>query len=215
MERIAGAEAKNRQMVIVDGRTHQEVSEEGLSFWSVRRFCAKHDIHRTFRLEVQQLARIVANGVSRVEPTYGRKTMKGFLASQGIRAGQWQIAAVMPYVNPAYHHQRQADTARLLNPIPYSARYFGHKLHIDQNEKMVMFGDTHVRAIDGFSGRIVVFASMPIKNNVDIYEHNSGIIIFALYYMIICTCIPCDCMFMHICMCMHVSMAWCAHARVV
>ena len=59
--------------------------------------------------------------------------MKGFLASQGIREGQRQNAAAMPYANAAYHHQRQTDTARLLNPIPYSASYFGHKLHIDQN----------------------------------------------------------------------------------
>ena len=30
------------------------------------------------------------------------------------------------------------------------AEYVGHKLHVDQNEKMVMFGVTHVMAIDGF-----------------------------------------------------------------
>ena len=156
---------------------HQEVSEElqiqhpgvkGLSSRSVRRFCISNDIHHTFRLEAPQLARVVASGVSRVGPTYGRKTMKGFLASQGIRAGQRQIAAAMPYANAAYHHQRQTDTARLLNPIPYGASYFGHKLHIDQNEKL---GVTHICAVDGFSGRIVAFASMPVKNNVEIYKH--------------------------------------------
>nr|XP_020461071.1 uncharacterized protein LOC109963123 isoform X2 [Monopterus albus] len=30
----------------------------------------------------------------------------------------------------------------------------GHKLHLDQNEKLVMFGVTHVLAIDGFSKKI-------------------------------------------------------------
>ena len=180
MDSVAGAETAIRRMVLVDGRTHQEVSEEllmlypgmkGLSSQSVRRFCAKHDIHRTSRLEAQQLVRVVATGVCRVGPTYGRKTMKGLLASQGIRAGQRQIAAVMPYANPTYHYQRQTDTAPRLNPIPYHASYFGHKLHIDQNEKMVMYGVTHVCAVDGFSGKIVAFASMPVKNTVEIYKH--------------------------------------------
>ena len=189
IERLIGAEAMVRQMDSVEGRTHQEVSEElqiqypdvkGLSSRSVRRFCTNSDIHRTSRLEAQQLSRVVASGVSRVGPTYGRKTMKGFLASQGIRAGQRQIAAAMPYANAAYHHQRQTDTAWLLNPIPYSASYFGHKLHIDQNEKLGMYGVTHICAVDGFSGRIVAFASMPMKNNVEIYKH-----IFRSYQCII------------------------------
>ncbi|TRY89400.1 hypothetical protein DNTS_002614, partial [Danionella cerebrum] len=42
----------------------------------------------------------------------------------------------------------------------------GHKLQIDQNEKLAMFGATFVLAIDGFSSKIVCFSSMPIKNNL-------------------------------------------------
>ena len=41
------------------------------------------------------------------------------------------------------------------NPIPYYASHYGHKLHIDQNEKLGMFGVTHVIAVDGFSSFIV------------------------------------------------------------
>lgn len=46
----------------------------------------------------------------------------------------------------------------------------GHKLHIDQNEKLVMFGATHVLAIDGFSSKSVAQATMPVKNNLVIYD---------------------------------------------
>lgn len=106
-----------------------------------------------------------------VGPTYGRKTMKGLLAAKGVKAGQRQIAAVLPAVNPTYHHARLTRTARQLNPIPYHASYFGHKLHVDQNEKLVMFGVTHICAIDGYSGKVVAFASMPVKNNIEIYRH--------------------------------------------
>ena len=60
--------------------------------------------------------------------------------------------------------------ARNLNPVPYSADYFGHKLHCDQNEKLVMFGLTHVAAIDGYSGKVVAWTSMPVKNNLTIYD---------------------------------------------
>lgn len=59
---------------------------------------------------------------------------------------------------------------RNTNPIQYVADYFGHKLHIDQNEKLVMFGATHVIAVDGYSGKIVSFATMQVKNNLTIYD---------------------------------------------
>lgn len=60
--------------------------------------------------------------------------------------------------------------ARNLNPVPYEAEYVGHKLHMDQNEKLCMFGVTHVVAIDGYSKKIVGHSTMPIKNNLTIYE---------------------------------------------
>ena len=41
---------------------------------------------------------------------------------------------------------------------------------MDQNEKLVMFGVTHVIAVDGHSKKIVANATMPIKNNLTIYE---------------------------------------------
>ena len=61
--------------------------------------------------------------------------------------------------------------ARNINPIPYFAEYFGHKLHMDQNEKLAMFKITHVLAIDGYSSKIVSFKCMPVKNNLLIYEN--------------------------------------------
>ena len=42
---------------------------------------------------------------------------------------------------------------------------------MDQNEKLVMFGVTHVCAIDVYSGKIVGFESMPVENNVEITSH--------------------------------------------
>ena len=52
----------------------------------------------------------------------------------------------------------------------YTARYFGHKLHLDQNEKLIHYGVTYVLARDGYSGKIVAGALMSIKNNSIIYE---------------------------------------------
>ncbi len=108
---------------------------------------------------------------SKVGPSYGRKMMKGFLASQGIHVGEKRVAAALQRAHPLYHLTRVQHTHRQVNPIPYRANYFGEKLHIDQNEKLTAFGITHVCAIDGFSGRIVGFASMPIKSNELIYQH--------------------------------------------
>ena len=43
---------------------------------------------------------------------------------------------------------------------------------MDQNEKLAMYGVTHVAARDGYSGKVVGFATMHMlrKNNVTIYE---------------------------------------------
>ena len=36
-------------------------------------------------------------------------------------------------------------------------------LHLDQNEKVVMYGMTHVVAVDGYSRKIVGFITLPVK----------------------------------------------------
>ena len=97
--------------------------------------------------------------------------MTGLLASRGLKVSEVNIGKSLRTVNPGYHSARCTATARLMNPVPYHPDYFGHKLHIDQNEKLVMYGVTHIGAVDGFSGKIVGFVSMPIKNNVEIYTH--------------------------------------------
>ena len=56
--------------------------------------------------------------------------------------------------------------------------YYGHKLHLDQNEKLAMYGVNHVCAIDGFSKYIPAFSCMPVKNVV-IYND-----IFRLVYIL-------------------------------
>ena len=58
----------------------------------------------------------------------------------------------------------------MLNPIPYRADYFRHKTHMDQNEKLVMYGVTRVLAIDDLSRFIAAFSAMPIKNYALIYD---------------------------------------------
>ena len=104
-------------------------------------------------------------------PTFGRKVMKGYLSQKHkVNISQRRVALPLQVVAPVYHQRRQANTARMINPIPYRADYFEHKLHIDQNEKLVMYGVTHVVAIDGHSRFIPAGSTMPIKNNKTIYE---------------------------------------------
>ena len=96
--------------------------------------------------------------------------MTGLLAAQGIRACQLRVGRSLQRVDPGHHHHRRSRAHRLTNPVSYHSNYFGEKLHVDQNEKLVMFGVTHVCAVDGHSGKIVSFSTMPIKNNITIYE---------------------------------------------
>ena len=91
--------------------------------------------------------------------------MTGLLASEGLKISEQRVGQSLQRVNPEYSQARRTSTARHINPVPYRADYFGHKLHV------VIFGVTHVCGIDGYSGKIVGFISMPIKNCVEIYDH--------------------------------------------
>lgn len=97
--------------------------------------------------------------------------MKGYLVTKGIYVAENRIGKSLRRVDPSNHVNRATRTHFQINPTPYTALYFGNKIHIDQNEKMVMFGVTHVVAIDGYSGKIVSAVLMPIKNCVTIYQH--------------------------------------------
>ena len=88
-----------------------------------------------------------------------------------FRVSENCIGIALKAVHPDYHRMQLNGASRSLNPQPYRATCFGEKLHINQNEKLVMFGVTHICAIDGYSGRIVQFVSMPVKNPVQIYQH--------------------------------------------
>ena len=107
--------------------------------------------------------------------------MTGLLRSKGIVVSEQRVGKSLALVSPVYHQARMTATARQTNPVPYRAEYFGQKLHIDQNEKLVMYGVTHVCAIDGHSRMIVGFETMNIKNNVEIYR--------SLYRLAFCCCI--------------------------
>ena len=109
--------------------------------------------------------------IFQVGPTYGRKMMTGYLCQKLRTAvGQNRVGPALAKVHPGNHCKRQNKSEKQTNPIPYCADYFGHKLQLDQNEKLVMCGVTHVVAIDGHSRFVVVAITPPIKNNILIYE---------------------------------------------
>ena len=77
---------------VEDGYTHEQISEclqqqnygaRGFSARSVR-FCSEHNIHYRSNLSVQELDRVVHSGVIAVGHSYGRRTMHGLLASNGV-----------------------------------------------------------------------------------------------------------------------------------
>jgi len=99
--------------------------------------------------------------------------MKGYLDSQTKTYPVASVARVcqsLRRVNPFYNQHRRQGTERQTNPTPYFADYYGHKLHIDLNEKLGMYGVTHVCSIDGYSRYVAAFLCMPVTNNVVIYN---------------------------------------------
>ena len=106
-----------------------------------------------------------------VGETYGRKMMKGLLDSKGMYICEGKVAESLKRVDPISYECRRHSAIDRTNPVPYHASAFGHKLHFDQNEKLIMFGVTHVIAVDGYSEMIVSHLTIPIKNNRLIYEN--------------------------------------------
>ena len=80
-----------------------------------------------------------------------------------------RVANALKTVAPNCHARLQTDTVRQTNTIPYRADYFGHKLHVDQNEKLEIYGVVHVVATAGHSRYIMCGAKMSTKNNKIIY----------------------------------------------
>ncbi|XP_020779577.2 uncharacterized protein LOC129411367 [Boleophthalmus pectinirostris] len=159
-----------------DGKTHAEISNtlrqlgiKRSSEMSVRRFCIQHQLRRKRHVSDAELETAVLSSIHKTGPTYGRKFMTGYLSSVGVKAGESRVGRILREVHQPYYELR-CQGARNLNPVPYHAEYMGHKLHLDQNEKLGMFGVTHVLAIDGFSSKIVAVSTMPVKNNLIIYE---------------------------------------------
>lgn len=151
------------------GDTYEQVSRY-LSARNVRRFCSSHGIHYRSRFSDQDVDDIVRRRVSSVGHSYGRRSIHGLLSAEGIHVSQRRLASSLQRSFPfAYAHRRQA-VSRSINPVPYRADFFGEKLHLDQNEKLAMYGVTHVVAVDGYSRKIVGFSTMPVKNGITIYN---------------------------------------------
>ncbi|XP_063060694.1 uncharacterized protein LOC134453875 [Engraulis encrasicolus] len=168
--------------------THADISQHltdigagrGCSVMSVRRFCHAHNLTRV--VSDAQLEVAVSSAVNETGPTFGRKFMTGYLASKGIVAAENRVGRIQQGVARPYHEMRRKGL-RNFNPIPYSAAYMGHKIHLDQNEKLAMFGVTHVIAIDGYSSKVVAHATMPVKNNLVIYEdvYRSAVVDYGMW----------------------------------
>lgn len=166
--------------LISQGWTYDQISDHlssltgesrGLSARSLRRYCADRCIgRRSMCIDDVELERVLLVAIARVGHSYGRRSMQGLLASEGVQVSQSRLSSIMERIAPIQHAARQQDAHRLLNPIPYRARCYGAKLHLDQNEKCVMFGVTHVVAVDGYSRKIVGFITIPKKNAIAIYD---------------------------------------------
>ena len=90
--------------------------------------------------------------------------LTGPLSSNESSFGERQVGQALQSMNSVAGSQRKVKDSRSFNSRVYSAKYFGHKIHYDQNKKLGMYGAAHVCARDGYSGMIVGFETMPIKN---------------------------------------------------
>ena len=83
--------------------------------------------------------------------------MKGYIRQKyKVNISQRRISTALQMAAPQYHQRRQTN--------------FGPKLYINQSKKLVLYGVTHVTAIDGHSRFVLCGVTMSVKNNQKIYE---------------------------------------------
>ena len=71
--------------------------------------------------------------------------LKGYLTGvKGVQVSERRLRLLMPANAPQAHHSRQQNSQEQTNPAMYTARYYGHKLHLDQNEKLIHYCVTYV-----------------------------------------------------------------------
>ena len=150
--------------------SRKEPNRRGFSERSVHHYCSERNIHYCSGLTDTKLDRRVTVAIQSVGHSYGRRTLHGYLRSQSVRVCQHCVGDSLSRVAPRPAQSRRAKTHRQLNPIPYRSDFFGEKLNLDKNEKLGMFGVTHILAVDGFSMKIVGMVTMPVKNAVTIYH---------------------------------------------
>ena len=140
-------------------------STRGLSARSVQTFCWSRGIHYRSNLSEGELDAVVHHFVSRVGHTYGRRSLHGLLRSEGVHVSKERLGRALSRTYPLAFSHRSHSMQRAVNPVPYCARFYGEKIHLDQNEKLVMYGVVHVVAVDGFSRKIVGFSTISIVPN--------------------------------------------------
>ena len=96
--------------------------------------------------------------------------MTGRWRSKGDSMSERKVGNALKKMCPSTQAERCMQAGRSFNPKVYRADYFGLKLHVDQNEKLVMSGVTHDVAHDEYSGMIAGYTTMEINNNLIIYE---------------------------------------------
>ena len=165
--RVAAGETHDTISISLQGRNPHR---RGFSCRSLRCLCSSEDIHFRSGLSDLQLDQMVSGLVQAVGHSYGRRMIHGLLSSQGIHVSQRRLSRSMSRVAPGPQLIRMHTARRHLNPPLYSAHFFGDILHLDQNEKLAMYGVTHVMAVDGFSCKSVGCITIPVKNAITIYD---------------------------------------------
>ncbi|KAL1252312.1 hypothetical protein QQF64_020108 [Cirrhinus molitorella] len=98
--------------------------------------------------------------------------MTGYLAAQGVYASEVRVGRTLAQMHEPYH-QARCQGARNLNPVPYNAEYVGHKLHMDQNEKLCK-GIPTLLARDGCKARISEQLLPSASDAADLYRQEMG-----------------------------------------
>ena len=83
---------------------------------------------------------------AKVGENYSRKMMREVMKAKGINVGETKIGKLLGESNSQAQTKRQNVANCSLNPKVYSTKYFGDRIHDDQNEKLGLFGFVRVCA---------------------------------------------------------------------
>ena len=172
-----------KSLFLTQRKTHSDMSNlfkerypdmRGVPVINVRQFRNENGIRTRKPLNDSEIEKAVTKSIAQVVVRFLQNIVGGkccyILLYFKVLVWARKVGTAVKKNCPITQTERCIRAGRSFTSKVYKANDFGHKLLVDHNDKLVMYGVTHVVARDGYFGMITGYATIAIKINLTRYE---------------------------------------------